>query len=368
MRLSHLVEAKPIPVKKADMPNMDLSVQNGAVISALHRAKRACKSILLTQPVLYRGSQSFSDYADHIYYLPNEFAIYEFSGRSTPRNSATGNNLVQSLTLQHPEWKKAGFPARDLSVFCANKAEDADDFGQVGIVLPFDRVMKFAVTSDDLNLKVVHKNESGDHHLLKMQNAVSAFIRALKSFLDEEVEPVVDNWQHGNLDAWKNYTGDSGMSDVRYAKKISTIPLVQSVRKHAGWLEEARRSFGRQWTVDDLKIIDELNEAWKKSRSEAFVDRVLPQFYTDKMESVFENDKVSEVFLHALRPKTLGADVYSYEDMLNEIRTTSLKEIWFEGPYYVIANHGDEDMSGERFKRFLEQDKTMQHILTEVAG
>jgi hypothetical protein len=177
MRLSQLVEAsKPIPVKRTAADEQVRNDSDGALVTVLHRAKRACRAAMQGQPLLFRGVQSFKAFADHVYYLPYEYALYEFSGRTTPRNSATGRNLIQSLTKIHPEWKASGLPSRELSTFCANQADHAGDFGQLGIVLPFDRVINFGVIEDDLNLKKVHTNDDGQHHLLKMQNAVALFV------------------------------------------------------------------------------------------------------------------------------------------------------------------------------------------------
>lgn len=368
MRLSQLVEA-PIPLSKKQSDDMARSNKNsdGAIVTALHRAKRACKSILLTQPALFRGASGFKEHASHIYYLPNEFALYEFTGRETPRNSATGKNMIQSLTRIHPEWQKMDFPARDLSVFCANHTDDASDFGQVGIVLPFDRVMKFGVTEDDLNLKIVHKNDHGAHHLLRFQNAISAFLSGLRDLLTD-AKIALDNWNSDNqITVFKQLAKKENVPNAQFKKYLEALPLVAVVLKHEDWMETAQHSV-KQWTPNDLKIIDELYDAWKECKDDEFIRHDMTMYSTDKMRMTFVDEKPSELFLHGMRPKTLGAEVTDYEHMLNSIRSTKLKEVWFQGPYFVLANHGDEDMSGERIKRWAESDSWMKNILTEVAG
>jgi SpoVK/Ycf46/Vps4 family AAA+-type ATPase len=124
----------------------------------------------------------------------------------------------------------------------------------------------------------------------------------------------------------------------------------------------------RSWDSTDLKIVDEIYSAWQKSKDVQFVKDHASAFIVDKMLAVFQNEKVSDVMLQAMRPKTLGATACDFEQMLNEIRTTKLREIWFEGPFFVIANFGDEEMSGREVARFIRQNSFMQRIMAEVTG
>lgn len=361
MRLSQLVEtSKPIPVKRTAADEQVRNDSDGALVTALHRAKRACRAAVQGQPLLFRGTKSFKPFADHVYYLPNEYALYEFSGRTTPRNSATGRNLIQSLTKVHPEWKAAGMPSRELSTFCANQADDAGDFGQLGIVLPFDRVVNFGVTEDDLNLKNVHTNNGGAHHLLKMQNTVALFILEMKDIIKNF--HALDDIQ---IQSWSE--GSTRESTKQIRKRLADIPLIMALNKHEKWLETAAQA-SKSWTPDDLKIVDELYDARLKSRNVQFVQNQMSQQVSDRMFAVFQNEKVSDVLLYSMRPKNLGAVACDYEQMLNEIRTSKLREIWFEGPFFVLANFGFEEISGYSIARFLRQDPFMQRIMTKVTG
>lgn len=361
MRLSQLVEAsKPIPVKRTAADEQARKDSDGTLVTVLHRAKRACRAAMQGQPLLFRGATSFKAFADHVYYLPYEYALYEFSGRTTPRNSATGRNLIQSLTKIHPEWKAAGMPSRELSTFCANQSDDAGDFGQIGIVLPFDRVVNFGVTEDDLNLKKVHTNDDGDHYLLKMQNAIATFILGMKDVI-QNFHALDDAW----LQTWSE--GEARESAKQIRKKLADIPLIKALSQHEEWLESAAQS-RKSWTSEDLKIVDELYDTWLKSKNVQFIQDQASHHATEKMLAIFQKEKVSDVLLHAMRPKNLGAVACDYEQMLNEIRTPELREIWFEGPFFVLANFGDENISGHSIAHFLRQDPFMQRIMTEVAG
>lgn len=361
MLIKHLLEAIPVKNRKP-MSGKDVA---GKLLAPLSRAKRACKSILLTQPLLYRGVNTTS-FADAKYALPNEFTLYEFSGRTTPRNSATGINMIQSLLRIHPEWEKAGFPDRRLSVFCANQSDDASDFGQIGVVLPYDTIHTFGVTEDDLNLKKVHKNEKGEHHLIKFQNAAHTFLGGMSVFYT----PIraINGGDKILLQRLKAETGFELRSDdafIKYAKNLELIKAIEKITFE--WIEKVGdRKY--EWTPADLRILDELYEAWKRSKDSNLIANRFSQFEYERMREVFLDEKPSEVFLHSMRPKTMGASVCDYNQMMNEIRTDGLREIWFEGPYLLIVNDQDEDMPGDGIKRFLTQDPTMQIILHEVAG
>lgn len=362
MRLQQLVEA-PIPVSKKQSDELKSNNNDNVIVDALRQAKRACSAILLTQPALYRGAQNLGSFADRKYYLPNEFVLYEFSGRQSPRSSATGNNMMQSLSKIHPEWTKLNFPRRDLSIFAANKEVDAATFGQVGIVIPFDSVVKFAITKDDFNLKRVHQNNNGSHHLLRMQNAVISFLGGLEALLADTRKAL----EHApSVEMYKSLAAQEHLSDSQFKTYLTDNPLISAVLKHGDWLSStADRTM--EWKSSDLKILDELYSLWL-SNSNVFTNYSMTSSATLKMASAFGDKMPSQIMHKSMHPKTLGAEVTDFNGMLTSIRSSELKEVWFEGPYFILTNHGDTSMRGERIKEWAESDQWMNNILTRVTG
>lgn len=363
MRVSQLMEA-PIRVTKKQSDELKGN-KDDVIVDALRDAKRACAAILMTQPVLYRGAQNLGAFANSKYYLPNEFVLYEFAGRQSPRSSATGNNMVQSLSKIHPEWTKLKFPQRDLSVFAANKDVDADDFGQVGIVLPFDSVTRFAVTEDDLNLKRVHINNNGQHHLLRMQNAILSFLRGIGDLIDL-THSTIAALGTPDIKTYKSLAAQEHLTDGQFKRYLDSNAFISSVMKHSDWVRSTNDDT-KQWTRADLEILDELYSLWL-SHANVFIGHSLTQSATLKMASAFDDKIPSQVMLNSMRPKTLGAEVTDFSGMLTSIRSSELKEVWFEGPYFILANHGDTSMPGTRIKRWAESDPWMNKILTKVTS
>lgn len=345
-------------------------------INALSHAKKACQAILEGRLNLYRGTRAIYSSSNKYHDLPNDdFMLYEFGGRQSPRNSLTGGNMIQSLTKIHPEWINSNFPRRDMSTFCTNSLSNAQAFGKIGLVLPYDSVNNFAIVSDDLNLTSVHTNKFGKHHLLKMQNGVMTFIGGLSQFfkiltdIRNEAKKKGEEYSH-MIDALKSAADLSAFTNKQFVKYLSSIPIVQVIDRHHKWLKDIDTNIVyHKWSFDDLRTLDAFYTAYRKSiAGHIFVADNISTSATEKLLDVVHDDLPSNVIIKSTRPATLNITVHNFSDMLTELRTAKEpKEIWFEGPYLIIANSGGIDNTTEaKFSSDILNGKEL-HVLMKEA-
>lgn len=321
--------------------------------------KKASNAVALAGKghILWRGHDGLEDatrFAKEIGSIDNgSIVFFHVKGRQTPRESLTGSSLFLRLTKEMPAWKD--LPSREKSTFASNNSHKAAAFGQVGIVLPFDSVNKFATIRHDFNLKPV-PTPGGKRISLSdlsfeidvMFHETIKFIRRCRSFMKNPTEfgdvPAED------YESLKKLIEKFGLAD---SDLTAAVNMNFSLNDGDGSLKrEVIVGLGNYLTAVQ-KAIDhsEIFIALTKSA----MRRVLVGF--QNYFNIHQKNLYTEIE-EVLSPDNMGIDLFNdlssaTKDMDKKLTT----ELWFEGDYLLIIGEGYHELSSlfsmKEFKELL---------------
>ncbi len=260
------------------------------------------KAVRLYRGTAHVGLQSAYGF-DYIY----------VAGRTEPRVSQTGANIIIDYTAQAPDWKSV--PSRNLSSSCTTEKEIARSFGKNSfLVIPADSVSAFAFMPTDFN-----ETHIGDDDLdaLTLLSQISVFMASAKK-LAGELEYEDAEWYTDEL------------------KAILSNPIVNVNLKST-------------LSLDDIKAISTFIE-----QSVAFAESTVGQpnyqdlYYNKFIASANEvSDCLGQRTLMSflkkyVTPKAMEVSVVkSYQEVKPKGHEP---EVWFKGPFVAIKSSTNDDL------------------------
>jgi hypothetical protein len=241
---------------------------------------------------LYRSTHT------NIYTRVGDYQATTITGRTEPRKSTTGDNLVMDYVSQ--AWK--GVPRRNLSSSCAPNIRTAEQFGgATWLIIPFDNVELFASAPNDFNmLDPTHGSSDGIMDMMGWVQELRAGVRSVLHLLDDD-----------DKDQAKLKKLMVGL----FTTEINNFTL-KDIQKLSDNIEKLI------YFVDDNQVkID-------SPKLEDFFGEVMG------FEHIFDTRSLMEWLKEKITPKNLGIKTYtSYPALTNRGKES---EIWFEGDYLCL--------------------------------
>jgi hypothetical protein len=228
----------------------------------------------------------------------HKFAWAQFPARKTARVSQTGNNLFLSWVSSAPQWKNV--PKRAYSYFATLSYEDADNFGKVSLIVPFDTVTNYAAMPDDFNLLEIG---DGRYDLMTLAETFSATVR----------------------DA---YQARERTSDIELSAIVNLPGTDVDID-------------GGRLSPKDFKHLDQLFSqliAFDKSSDLLAKSDRLRSLHSDVQElrDVLGDQSFLSWLQDNVSPADLNVSTFSSLTAIAASQPPPKSEIWFEGPYISI--------------------------------
>lgn len=147
-------------------------------------AKNVQQIISGTAPILWRGVDATSQGNVTVTTQSNRKFDVKFSvvpRRTTSRNSQSYSPLVMKWIDSHSAW--GDFPKRGLSNICSTSYAVAEGFGPANVVIPFDNVQAYGMSSEDINM-----TDLGKMNVMRVGIEFSKANRRLNSIFDQLVD------------------------------------------------------------------------------------------------------------------------------------------------------------------------------------
>lgn len=241
-----------------------------------------------------------------------EYQFATITGRTSPRQSTSGDNLVMDYVSQ--AWK--GIPRRNLSSSCAPDIRTAEQFGgATWLIIPFDNVELFASAPEDFNmLDPTHGSSDGIIDMMGWVQEIRVGVKSVLHLLDDN-------------------------KDQTELKKLMTSLLI---------------SENDNFTLKDIqKLSDNIEQLiyWVDDNRGKIDNPKLEDFFDEVMgfEDIFDTRSLMEWLKTKLTPKNLGIKTYtSYPALTNRGKEC---EIWFEGNYLCLrANPATYEQTEDIYK------------------
>ena len=248
-----------------------------------------------------------------------KFSWTQFGARKTARVSQTGNNLFMSWVSTAPQWKNV--PKRTYSTFATLSYEDAAGFGNVGLVVPFDTVDRFAAMPDDFNLLNVG---DGRYDLMQLAEIFSSATDSAYGARDRTRDPEL--------------------------LKIASLPGTSV-------------NFNAKISPKDFKALDTLFSqliAFDKSSDLLAQSEKLMTLHSDVQElrDILGDQSFISWLQANVSPESLDVEVFTSLSALAAANPPPKSEVWFEGPYISIRcdSLNADDMYTDGFMKKLVKD------------
>lgn len=256
---------------------------------------------------LYRSTHA-NDYK-----IVGDYQYATITGRTEPRKSTTGDNLVMDYVSQ--AWK--GVPRRNLSNSCAPNIRTAEQFGgATWLIIPFDNVELFASAPEDFNmLDPTHGSSDGIMDMMGWVQELRASVRSVLHLLDDDDEDQA-KLKKLMLGLFRTEINNFTLKDIQ--------KLSDSIEQLIYWVDD------NQGKIDNPKLEDFFGEVMG-------------------FEDVFNTRSLMEWLKEKITPKNLGIKTYTSYPVIKNGGADC--EIWFEGNYLCLrANPATYEKTEDIYK------------------
>ena len=244
----------------------------------------------------------------------SEIRFATVKGRTAPRKSLTDSNIILNFVSQSDLWKD--FPNRSLSASCAaSESEVMEDFTDRNtfIVVPADRITKFATTPTDFNFTNIRK-----HQLMSIGSRLKYTLNMLRDLANTDLPSTLSKIFRNPVVKKINKADIMSLDDI----------YELSVIMHTFHEHDSSQQDIIDWFENNKKL--RLTHTYNK----AVVD--VDDLYT------YMGGQTLWDFLHTdVSPSSMKAKLLT----INQLKTVAKKpksEIWFEGDYLIIRPLDDD--------------------------
>lgn len=273
--------------------------------NVLQNCKQNIADMVLGRKYLFRGITEYSKiavkYNFQPFRIPNfgvrvQYAIH--NKRNTDRISLTGYDFWLQYTASSPDW--AAVPKRTRSIFCTDIKDTAEEFGQLGLVIPFDNVDCFASMKYDFNELELGKNRTTALHQ-RMENVARDLVASTADVEENVNDELSQKFKKAFLNAVKEYNSAKA-NDFR-----AIILLLDKI------------------LIAEKLLPPGITDSWNYE---------LTHFsrYLKHLKSDMEGLSVSSWIKSYVNPKSMGVTVSKSLISIPDHQ----EEIWFEGDAVIV--------------------------------